>query len=90
MLQRFTKRATFLGKEIGVPTTGGRPLSRHESGSGQVSQTFTQHLVAQAWDKSSQFRISARSLFQIGEYHRLPLSPEHGERELGRAVEVGG
>ena len=88
LLQQITKRAALLGKGVGVHTTAARLLSRHQARSGQVSQSFAQNLVAEARDKSSQFRIAARSLFQIGEYHRLPLSPEHGERELGGAVEV--
>ena len=88
LLQRLTEGAAFLGKEVGVRTTAGRPLSRYQARSGQVSQPLTQHLVAQARDESSQLRIAARSLFQIGKNHRLPFSPEHGECELGGAVEV--
>ena len=89
MLQQLTEGAALLSEEVDLRTSACRFLSRHESGLGQISQSLAQHLVAQAWDESSQFRIAAWSLFQIGKNYRLPLSAENGECELGGAVEIG-
>ena len=89
MPQQLTEGAAPRGEEVGLRTSASRFLSRHESGLGEVSQSLAEHLVAQPWDESSQFRIAAWSLFQIGKYHRFPLSAENRECEFGGAVEIG-